>query len=456
MLTGFFIRLNNFVKSDMRTIDEVVYYRMAKQINVNFFDYNTIPYGQELSSRGRDLPKYFFEPLFKHPPVFTYLTAVAMKFFGNNMPTSVYISLLMGLLMIPLVYLLGKIAYGFEVGILSAFFMWLDPITTICSQKVWMDTTIAFFTLTSALFFVLALKNKWDFGFILSGIASGLAVNTKYSGLIITFAIITFSLIYRRDLFKNKHFISSLFLPIIMLIPWVVWNYKVYGINSISKHEEIMIFSRMISSKIWLLILLIGIITIYYFTRRVKAKNKTLTQPTANNSAQSKWTFIFSLGFVTFFFTFLLREQLFYSLNLISLPRSSWAQGFFSHETPIFYFGQLIEFSPFFIFGIAMLLLFHPNEKEESSFIRLTALIILLFFILWGNFQSRYILSSIPFLVVLSCAAFAGLLRKAENIKTCLLRSFLQLALTLCIIYAISKIFFVNYFLSYTNNACYF
>ena len=57
--SAFFIRLENFKKSNMRTIDEIVYFRMAVQMSRNPADYNTIPYGEELKAGGRDLPDYF-------------------------------------------------------------------------------------------------------------------------------------------------------------------------------------------------------------------------------------------------------------------------------------------------------------------------------------------------------------------------------------------------------------
>src|SRR3989338_7152702 len=83
MASAFFIRLENFKKSSSRTIDEIVYYRMAKQIlQEGLKGYHTIPYGKELHEAGRPLPDYFFEPLFKHPPVFTFLITFFMFLFG--------------------------------------------------------------------------------------------------------------------------------------------------------------------------------------------------------------------------------------------------------------------------------------------------------------------------------------------------------------------------------------
>ncbi|MCA9400041.1 MAG: hypothetical protein KC713_00310, partial [Candidatus Omnitrophica bacterium] len=53
MVSAFFMRLHSFQNSRARSIDEVVYFRMAYQIQGGLKHYHTIPYGQELRDRGR-------------------------------------------------------------------------------------------------------------------------------------------------------------------------------------------------------------------------------------------------------------------------------------------------------------------------------------------------------------------------------------------------------------------
>ena len=56
-VSAFFIRLYNFEHSKLRSIDEVVYYRMALQVlEQGPAGYHTIPYGQELAATGGPLP----------------------------------------------------------------------------------------------------------------------------------------------------------------------------------------------------------------------------------------------------------------------------------------------------------------------------------------------------------------------------------------------------------------
>jgi len=110
--SAFFIRIENFKNTPARSIDEIVYMRMGKQLKGDITQYNTIPYGKELMARGRPLPEYFTQPLFKHPPLFSLLISLSMHLFGERLLAAEYVSLLMGALSIPLVYLLGAFLYN--------------------------------------------------------------------------------------------------------------------------------------------------------------------------------------------------------------------------------------------------------------------------------------------------------------------------------------------------------
>ena len=144
IVSAFYTRLNSFLKNNYEncTIDEIIYYRLGMQLKNDLSDYNIIPYAQSLTPENKELPDYFFQPLFKHPPFFSLCIAFSMKIFGETWLAAEYVSLLFGVFMIPLVYLLGISIFGHRVAILATILLWLDPISIICTQKVWMDTTM--------------------------------------------------------------------------------------------------------------------------------------------------------------------------------------------------------------------------------------------------------------------------------------------------------------------------
>ena len=453
VVSAFLIRLENFKYSRARSIDEIVYTRMAFQVLNNPSDYHTIPFGQELSARGRKLPEYFFKPLYKHPPVFTYLISLSMKLFDPNLLSVGYVSLALGVLMIPLIYLLGTMIDDRTTGLLAAFFLWLDPVNIICSQKVWPDTSIAFFALVAAVCFVGGLKGKKDFLFILSGVASGLAANMKYPGILITFAIFLFAVLNRRDLFQNKKFVVSLFIPFLMLIPWGLWNWKVYGIMGLLENREfIAFFDRIFKRIVFILPVLIIVVWSGRFLLKRKRENinAVISSPPIQNTRKVTIAFIIAVLILLFY------KPLLQSLHFTHIPFGTWQQGIVQKSLPIFYFSKLIEFSFLYVFSFGAIFLYHADDKQENSFLRIAAVIILVFFTLWRGYQSRYVIASLPLLIVLGVQLWKEFFEKLSEHPNATVALIGSITLRFLVYYVMAKTYYLNLMFSFTNDMCYF
>jgi len=433
---------------------------MAMQVLNNPADYNTIPYGKKLSDEGRPLPKYFFQPLFKHPPLFTFLATGAMKIFGTNIISAGYISLILGILMIPLIYLLGTLLIDKKAGILSAIFLWLDPIAILCSQKVWIDTTIAFFTLLAAVFFIWGLKKNNDWGFILSGLSSGLATNTKYTGILITFAIFLYALTYSKHLFKNKKFIISLFLPFLMLIPWIIWNLSIYKLEFFNNfahghHEIIRLWKHYAKYTLLVIPAFISCIIFYLFKKKQITKTKYIEKDT-NNPIPNLLPIILNI-LIFCLFLWRINPAIFNSLSFTYFPTVSWSPGVITAgHAQLFYFEQLIEFFFIYLFGFLYLLSFHRDEQEGLPILRLFSFILLGFFLLWGNFQCRYILSCLAFILLFAAHFIIKTYDIIDNFENIIPRVLTKSFFLTLIIYGIIKVYYLNINLSFTNDCCYF
>ncbi|MCD4780245.1 MAG: glycosyltransferase family 39 protein [Candidatus Omnitrophica bacterium] len=469
-VSAFQIRLHNFRSSSLRTIDEIVFVKMAKQVAHDVRDYHTIPYGKTLAATGRELPEYFFAPLYKHPPVFTFMAALSMKLFGEKGKSAGYVSIFLSVLMMPLLYWLGALLFDRQVGLLAAILLWFDPVVTMTSQKVWIDTSIAFFTLLAAVLFVYALKNKNDWFFIFSGIASGLAVNTKYPGILITFGMVLYTLFYRRDLFRKGKFFLGLLMPFLMLIPWFMWNIQVYGISALKGHYELTFAIRLFTDKLWLILPVAAILfAVYLFLKRKSiighrpptAAGSTIEPGTSKEKTdeldpgQAKIVLGSYIAVILFILIFI-GDSVLKSLHFYYIPVTSWSQGFFANEIPSFYFKRLLEYFFIYIFAYLALFTYHPKEQEQTAFIRISTIVILFFFIAWRNFQCRYILATIPFLILLAANTIKQVYSAICSMETILPRLILRSAFILLIMYSILKVNIINYMLSYTNNMCYF
>jgi len=453
--SAFFMRLENFKNSQIRTIDEIVYCRMARQVlKEGLSGYHTMPYGKELADKGRPLPDYFFKPLFKHPPLFTFMNCLSMRLFGDKFISCGFVSLVFGVLLIPLVYMLGSLLFDRKVALLSAIFMWLDPVNIISSQKIWMDTTLAFWCVLSIYLFAVALFKRYDFAYLLSGIACGLAMLTKYSGAL-SWIIILLYAVYNRKLFKNRYFIGCLLIPGIILLPWFFWNFQVYGTDFILTHINIHHVSfESARTKVFAAIFLVFILgTLWKGFRSLRNQSNGLNQSSRQNSSRLMRLLIMACAALLVIGTF---PSLVRSLTFSSLPTTSWRQGLFAMELPTFYFGRLIEWSVLFILSFAAFFI-HLEEKTDSKFLLLiSGLVILIFFMIWRNYQSRYILMGIPFLVILGVNFWRALLEKADELSNPFLRSATRIGLKTFLVYAAAKTYYINLILSYSNDMCYF
>jgi 4-amino-4-deoxy-L-arabinose transferase-like glycosyltransferase len=465
VLSAFAIRFNNYLQTQKYSIDEVVYYQLARNLLKTPPQYNVIEYGHELSATQPEvglLPEYFKQPLFKYPPLFPLLVSLSLRIFGDTIASAAIIPAFMGVMLIPVVFFLGKVFFDEITGLLAAFALWMDPVNIICSQKVWMDTTLSFFTLLSILLFAIAGKSRKNHFFLFSGFAAGLAVMTKYPGILATFIIFLYALIQNRDYFKNAFFKWSLGTPFLMLGPWLYWNWHVYGINIVRQLTTIhgMISSRSNAHLLLLgIVLLICIIAAFILKKRRK-EAPSWTEDEAESEdpeilAASPASIIRKILVWAMILVFLINlwPHVQRSLLFKSFPVTSWQPGRF--RSPLFYFGQPIEFS--LIYAIAFLSFFVYNEKRvnDSVLLLVTVAVIYVFFLLWGGFQMRYILAGLPVLIIYGVqfmretAAFLS--RQRYIFKIIGLSLFFSAA-----VYIFIKTSYVNYLISYPNDMCYF
>ena len=449
--SAFFMRLENFKNSKMRSIDEVVYYRMAKQVlKYGSSGYHTMPYGKEMADSGRDLPDYFFKPLFKHPPVFTFLLSFSMRIFGKTLLSAEYVALLFGVLLIPLTFFIGKELFDSRIAMAAAMFMWIDPVSVITSQKVWMDTTMSFFMLLSLFFFIRGMNLKRGYYFLLGGLACGLAMLTKYTGILVLVTMISVAFVHRRELFFKKAFIFGLILPFMMLLPWAYWNYRVYGGEFLVLQQSFHHNRRLVP------LLLLGVIiwTLFRIVRKLTerfSQDGETVLPETKGLTKKKVNI--ALGF---FLMGGVAASIIYSLQLDHLPRTSWTSSTFKLELPVFYVGQLIEYSFIYFFAFAALFIDREDDLIGRVLLKYASVITLVFFTVWRSFQCRYILFVVPLLVILGFELIFTMFRKIDKIDRVFLRMALSNALVLLVLYAIARTLYIDVFLSFGNDMCYY
>jgi len=148
-------------------------------------------------------------------------------------------------------------------------------------------------------------------------------------------------------------------------------------------------------------------------------------------------------------------SSLWRAMHFYTLPRAGWFSSMFANELPTFYFGQLVEFAPVYVFAYAAYIFLRKEISPEERFVQYVAMGNLFFYLIWGNFQSRYILSSVPFFLLLS-AGFIYKWGKHLSSGNVYWRAALGPLLAAFVVYSVAKTHHINQVLSFTNNLCYF
>lgn len=389
------------------TFDEGLYAELlAVQLQEDPLNYSTQEAYRAQTAQGVKLPIYLDRPLFKHPPLFIYLIALSYMLFGAGFPSAVAVSVIFGSLMVPLVFFLGKTLYDHRVGLLAAFLLCIDPIHWVCSEKVWMETTLSFFILLAMLFFALGRKRKGYY--LLSGAAIGLALLTKYPGVLPLLVVVSYAAIFERSLLKERNFWLLCALAAAVFSPWVFWTWKAAG----NFHAEVIAahnfgdywgnLTKLVSAhKVHILgaAVLAGLLI---FGRRQCGLELTGVSDGLHSSQKSNIPWLLCLLAAVLAFSFLP------FLRLMVLEAFAWKNQIlvgwsypFSGASWDFYLTRSVALSPVLLFGYLSVLFILGGNKGDALLLWTTLLIGGAFSLL-GNYQSRYFLPAIPFLVLLS------------------------------------------------------
>jgi len=408
-------KLNQIRVKDYLSPDEVLYCSLAVKMATNLFDYSPLFYYKTAKQRNpeRKLPAYFNKPLFKHPPMYCLLLVIPQRFGLQGLKNINYFSFFLAVLLPFSVFFLAKKLFGVRTALFSFLFLLLTPVYWLCCSRLWMESLLSLFMCLSLLFFV----HGWERSryYILSGAFLGFAMLTKYPGVLIAPILLIFTALYKPKLFKEKNFYLIFLTAFIIFLPWIIWNIKVYGSfgANLSLYGGWSAVSKpfLNASNVIFLLLSGLLIAVSAFKGYIaKIMQKIEGKKVFNIVAISSFLlFIFSLPNV--------RQGIAQSLLLNKLPPvSNHFPSIFAKEPWFFYLGQLLKMSPLFIFSYFGLFFFNSKDKGNKLLL-LSVLVILAFYIKWGNYQSRYILSALPALAILGARSFFWLWDALPRLK---------------------------------------
>ncbi len=398
----------NGIEGKQQSFDEGVYHQLGYQLMLNPTHYSLVEYYRYLKEELKDprTVEYLNAPLFKHPPLYSYLISLSYRLFGVKTQAALFVSMFFAIATAFVVFYLASLAFDRRCGLLAALFLLMDPVHWLCSQKIWIETTYVFFVYLGLLLLVIGLEKKSQV-LIFSGIAFGLSFVSKYFAALPYVGVLLF-LILQPSLPPKKHFLLFLAMPLAVLSPWILWNMNVYGPDLLTEVIKSQQHTYSEQSQIYLmryamiagtaLLLFLTLAALRIFADAFLEKPKAFAQKFIANRTSRKALTILALALCVIAVYRWVNPKAFlftYEANLTQ------EMNFFWKEPRTFYLTRLPELSPVYIFSF-LSILFIAQWKKYSFLLLFTALTTIIFVSRFGAYETRYILAAMPALLVLA------------------------------------------------------
>lgn len=215
-----------------------------------------------------------------NPPLFHWVEHF-MLFFGNNEVILRFIPALLGILTIPLFYLIGKEFLDRNTGILAAALLTFSPFHLFYSQEARAYSMVLFFISISLYCYLLAFRSNDKKFWALFGIFSALAFWTHFYSMIITGTLILFAIIInagkiRENVTELKPILISLAAFVFLCLPLLIVTvrlfivrtsaqptYGIQGFGIITDSIQQFFGYNLYSALIFSILLIIGFIQIF-------------------------------------------------------------------------------------------------------------------------------------------------------------------------------------------------
>lgn len=158
-----------------------------------------------------------------HPPLFYILDKMALSMWGTTEFGARFLTIVSGLLVIPLVYRLGKVIFSRKTGLLGATLLAVNPVHIWLSQEARMYGLLILLVTCSMFFFWQALRTSHRRYWTILTIVNALAFNLHYFSLwipVIQFAVILSS--FGRYFRQFRLWVVTQFVAGLALLPWLI------------------------------------------------------------------------------------------------------------------------------------------------------------------------------------------------------------------------------------------
>jgi len=161
-----------------------------------------------------------------HPPFYYLILHYWVALFGTSAVAVRLLSVLFGVLAIPMIYVVGRQLFNKEAGLVGALILALSSFNIWFSQETRMYSLMVFLALLSMYFFLCFLQRgtlALSAGYVLSTM---LLLYTHYYGVFVVIAqniyIVTFLVLSKHRTYKLRHWIGLQAIVLALFAPWIL------------------------------------------------------------------------------------------------------------------------------------------------------------------------------------------------------------------------------------------
>lgn len=165
-------------------------------------------------------------------PLFPFMISGIWKIFGFSETVIRLLPIIFALGSALIVYFFAKKLYNVEIALWAVLIISTTPMLIFFSEKFLTESLFIFLSAVSLYSLYIATEEKKYFYYIVSGIFISLSFLTRYPGFLLGIVYILYPLLTKKKpktLIKNKFYILGIISLLVILSPWLFFNYQNSG-----------------------------------------------------------------------------------------------------------------------------------------------------------------------------------------------------------------------------------
>ena len=179
-------------------------------------------------------PSFNYQPRFNKPPLSYWIVASFYKVLGVSVTAERAAITLGAIAMLATAYMLARVAFSVEAGLLAALGLAASPRVLMFSRRIMIDVYLSTFMSLALVFFVLAQtrpeRRRTYLALMYASIGLGVMTKGPVAALLPALAISLYLLVTRqRGEFRRLMLATGILIVVLIVVPWYAAMYRLHG-----------------------------------------------------------------------------------------------------------------------------------------------------------------------------------------------------------------------------------